>query len=779
MMPRLTRSGALALLAFLLLTLTPALAQQAGQLRLRNASSAAIFELYVSAAGSNSWSPDLLGADTLAPGRSQQFRTGVAGCLVDIRIVYDNGRTEERRGFNACTAPELAAAGAGADDAADVAGRGRGAGPGSAPVQERTRGLRLEPGASPPPTAAARPSPPPPAAAAAPAPAVRPLNRVRSEAPASAAAAPPPVYNLVLDGPGGPQAQVQRGRQTTATFYVGPPAAESRVVDAETGQAAPAPAFDTTRDTTLMVHFECGWCAGEKLQSKRITYSAANRRSDNAQFSFTAAADARATPGNPLRLHVYVTGGGENFRHLLVPVELVDQPGAPPSGPGTRSILSVAASTPAAAPDAPPPQDVLLQIMPGSTGFSLSIDVSDRFLAGATAADRAVLDQARKAPTPYRLGIPDNAVLRRLGDQVYTRLRALGMGDVDANGAPVLSQRNTPFLSADDFPAAVQSLCDLGNQIYTRLFYDTGSDRTLRQILPAIERTGRSGQPFILHVQSQNLFLPWQLLHPGGCQAENAGTQFWGVVWNVSSQPLEPERPGGSLPAAPSAGASSGIIFGKYDDQGATPQLEQIAAQVRRGAGAVNDALSRTMGNLGRPALTGPALLRQLEENRATATQVWTYTHADSGRRPGGPATNQRLIFGAADRFNVLPDNLDELYRRLALPSINGGNDETVVLTRRPLVVLLGCETGATPESPFSSQSLGGLFLKLGASGVVVTETPVWADATAEFGGKLAERLRAGASVPAALRELRAEWMGRRNPYGLVFTFYGHPEAKL
>ncbi len=755
-----------ALLALLLALVLAgqALAQGSVGFRLRNASGQVVEEIYVSAPGSNAWAADLLGTEVLRIGASLEVRA--AQCVVDIRIVFASGRSETRRAVNICEQRELALAPPATEDPRDVAGRGaasrslspaRPQAPGSAMATAPAPVMRDMPAPAAPPVVVVPPAPPG-AAPMPPRPGATPMIPPGAAQSAMPVARVQPVYNLVLDGLGGPAAQVERRRTTQARFFVGPPDAASRLLDANSRQAQPVARFDASQDTSLKVTFECSWCAGEPVQVGSVMWRAAAGRSDEAVFSFTPRPDAQPEPGVPLALHVYLSGLGESFRHLVVPVTLVDRvvPGVP-----------VAAAQPIQGGGAAPggmaeaTEDVQLRIISQTTGFLLQAAFSPRFLAGANEADRALLVAAQAAQF-YRMGISNADRLKEKAGQLYRRLRSLATGDASDPDAPVVNHA-TPFLNAADFGAVVGSLCDLGNDLYALLFRDDEADPALRGLLPAIERTAATGG-YSLQVQARGLYLPWQLLHPN-CGQANAQDGFWGMRFAVSSQPMERERPAGALGASPT-GPSAPLLFGRYSDASDTgPDAQQVLA----GATQMNDAITRVMGAAPQVARTRPAFLRQVEEQRADYRLIWTYTHADSGVLE---RASQRLIFGTNNA--VRPDDLNRIWR-----NVTNTAPEAVVLPRRPLVVLLGCETGASHLNPFSGESLAGMFLKLGAVGVVVTESKVWAPATVEFGTRLAERLQAGAQVPAALRELRAEWMQRGNPYGLLFTFYGHPQARL
>lgn len=87
------------------MSLLPGLAAAQGDpsFNLVNRSGQTINEVYVSAVTQPNWGRDLLGQDVLANGRSFPVRIAPsAGCQQDIRVVYADGRPEERRNVNTC-----------------------------------------------------------------------------------------------------------------------------------------------------------------------------------------------------------------------------------------------------------------------------------------------------------------------------------------------------------------------------------------------------------------------------------------------------------------------------------------------------------------------------------------------------------------------------------------------------------------------------------------------------------------------------------------------------
>ncbi len=61
-----------------------------------------VMEVYASLATDQNWGPDRLGADTVAPGAVYPIRLPEGDCMYDMRFVYQNGQSQERRGVNLC-----------------------------------------------------------------------------------------------------------------------------------------------------------------------------------------------------------------------------------------------------------------------------------------------------------------------------------------------------------------------------------------------------------------------------------------------------------------------------------------------------------------------------------------------------------------------------------------------------------------------------------------------------------------------------------------------------
>ncbi|MFC7737017.1 hypothetical protein ACFQX4_14450 [Roseomonas sp. GCM10028921] len=121
------RRGALVLALLLAASAAPALAQGGDpSFNLVNRSGTVIQELYVSSAQVQSWGGDLLGRDVLPSGRSFPVRLPQGQCVNDLRVVYEGGRSEERRGIDTCRLSEVVFG--------ETAGRSAGPGSGRGPA---------------------------------------------------------------------------------------------------------------------------------------------------------------------------------------------------------------------------------------------------------------------------------------------------------------------------------------------------------------------------------------------------------------------------------------------------------------------------------------------------------------------------------------------------------------------------------------------------------------------------------------------------------------------
>jgi hypothetical protein len=92
----------LALFALLIGLTAAGTAEAQNRFWLENQSGVTIREAYVSASRVDVWGPDILGASVLPAGQRVWVTPSFGDCILDVRVVYMDGRADERRNVNAC-----------------------------------------------------------------------------------------------------------------------------------------------------------------------------------------------------------------------------------------------------------------------------------------------------------------------------------------------------------------------------------------------------------------------------------------------------------------------------------------------------------------------------------------------------------------------------------------------------------------------------------------------------------------------------------------------------
>lgn len=96
------------LAALLALAALPAAAQENPSFNVVNRTGNPIKEVFASPAGVTNWGRNRLGTAAVAPGANAPIRLPADGnCVYDVRVVYGNGQSEERRSINTCSVDNL------------------------------------------------------------------------------------------------------------------------------------------------------------------------------------------------------------------------------------------------------------------------------------------------------------------------------------------------------------------------------------------------------------------------------------------------------------------------------------------------------------------------------------------------------------------------------------------------------------------------------------------------------------------------------------------------
>ena len=99
----------LAFVATLAALAVPAFAQPSNNpdFRLNNGGQQAINEIYVSSSADANWGQDRLGVNILPVGQSFRVVLPAGQCMNDIRVIWADGRNQERRQINTCTLTDV------------------------------------------------------------------------------------------------------------------------------------------------------------------------------------------------------------------------------------------------------------------------------------------------------------------------------------------------------------------------------------------------------------------------------------------------------------------------------------------------------------------------------------------------------------------------------------------------------------------------------------------------------------------------------------------------
>ncbi|MXP62387.1 hypothetical protein E0493_03345 [Roseomonas sp. M0104] len=87
--------------------LGPAAPPPEPRLELRNAGREPIVAAFVSPAGAGDWGMDQLDVHPLPPGRSFRLELPPGACRYDVKVLYADSASEERRGLDLCASPAV------------------------------------------------------------------------------------------------------------------------------------------------------------------------------------------------------------------------------------------------------------------------------------------------------------------------------------------------------------------------------------------------------------------------------------------------------------------------------------------------------------------------------------------------------------------------------------------------------------------------------------------------------------------------------------------------
>lgn len=285
-----------------------------------------------------------------------------------------------------------------------------------------------------------------------------------------------------------------------------------------------------------------------------------------------------------------------------------------------------------------------------------------------------------------------------------------------------------------------------GYYAFRKVFKDENAVRAIRQLLNASPNT-------TIEIQSEEFFLPWELLYDGDpdvVRYEN----FWGYRYVISRRIIKDITSHGiPLPEI--------IIF---DSPKVSLQTDDDLTYVKSQEEPFFTGLDRE-GKIYLSKLRSLDVKNPIEE-RKYFVQFCKMTEANISHFACHAYYDAQhphhSYIRLTDKFEIVIRDIETL---------------DFELFGFPLVFLNACESGY--NSPLQTINFVNLFLNAGARGVIATETDVSDDLAAEFSRLFYEKFLKGEEAGCCLLEARKAFLVNDNPIGLIYGLYGDPFIKL
>ncbi|WP_374244571.1 CHAT domain-containing protein [Zoogloea sp.] len=587
-------------------------------------------------------------------------------------------------------------------------------------------------------------------------------------APASAAV----YYNAAIDPQfTRPAAQpeipvVRAGVPTVLRFGMG-----ARWTTSDLPPVQPNPAIiESAVDVPLTVLLACSFCDAPRSFQGNLVYRPRDRESNAIEFPFVPSASK--TGEGRLEISVFDDRSGAEYDRIVLDVVVSNAAGLEPvQGKVALPSSGVLTNVPVA-----PSADVIIDVAADNTGGGVvTLRVTPLKPALQSALARHALDADGRWRT-FRTALIDQLDIERVTTQAYGEITALVLqGDFlralrrlgHGVALPKEVQEGTKGLTDKQRAEVARVFGMYGQNLYAALFEDGVDGKELAPVIAELERAARDApadRPLRLLVRSARVVLPWQYLHPpGSIDPEN----FWGMRFSLAATRVNTGRRELASPAPDSrtvaflkyaTATDDTIKYGYADRQ--IDQLKAFAAQP-----LVIDSRK--------------GLVTAFTDRRLEIAAVISFLHAASGRKlelegntvkVGEQASGPEIEFSPADAVDTgTLENLSSALRAYERPVLAGG----------PLVFLNACETGPSTVA-LPHVKLEDAMFKLGARGVIVTEVAVWVPFGHEFATRLLDRLGKGEPVGDAVTAVRREILkDRKNPFGLLYAYYGDPSLRL
>jgi hypothetical protein len=583
--------------------------------------------------------------------------------------------------------------------------------------------------------------------------------------PSGVARDPDPVYNAFFakaDAAKEPIKSLFPRQQHLMHFWIGPQASESDLV----GVKPNSEILNSRIPLNMRVVIACTFCESYRSSQFELTFDPALRQSNRIAFEFMPEALVTGAPvRSSIQVSVYEQATGTLYDRLNIPVTIAAT-GDSPRQPIFNRTLGDRRGAPSRE------QDLRITITEEQK-VGLMVTIHPLSARARTSIGPLVLDE-RGLPRSFRTGSLAKEI-GELGVTGFTRISAISVQGLlaqrlsRAGPIPVISPDSiqSGSLTPEEGQDVGQVVGNLGRNLY-RILFCKQEEYALCRAMRAIDQyDAPESDPLRIAIDSDDLPLPWQYLHPSGQPID--GEHFWGIRYVLSVKRVADGTP--ETIALPAVQKTPGrIVFARYalaTDPSVEPAMAQIEQLLKtplpRERLLVVRSRKQLMEDAFRPAHLEIAGVIAFLHARAGAAIAST----TEGLIVAPTAEGPQLEF--AEKDAVSSDQLTDLY----------GATTGRYFASGPLVILNACESGPSGVA-VQHTKMQDAFFRLGADGVIVTEVPVWIAMGHRMGTLLIDQLTKGASAEEALTFARRQLYRKdNNPLGLLYAYYGEPGLGL
>ena len=613
-----------------------------------------------------------------------------------------------------------------------------------------------------------------------------------------------PVYNAIYQKPlKDGKVYFTPGQPTSVRFYIGSPSLINAL--SPSGQVPDKRLQLSKGDIPLNILFICKVCTAGGYQSKALVYHSELLTSDTAEFDFTPGAELVAKTSGEIIVSFIVEGAGFIYDQIPLTMYADTVKSIEVAAPGlaTPSLLVGNEPTPSAA--APPPNISIIKSVAPPTDYGNSLADFKPVDKKARAADLVVsliLDHSTNH-IKVQFTVENEDLKSKLASylvdgksEIFDRDYSAAQLEVQAENVAIASQlivdsKNRALLgllqSGKKGQAALQVLEGIdvkldpdqqsmvlekfrneGDYLYTELFYDpSDSDLAhMADILESFRLSQTAKRPLRILIVASDLVFPWQFLHRIDTSSVD---DFWGYKYELITIPVSDKAFPGRGDAHLSLNNTLGSVFATYtaaDD--APPSEYSVSAyalqQMQHFSGRI-PVQNADFHN----AKSSSDFVDSLTSFANHLQYLMVYSHGANGYDIDASghiqidALGLRLLFSATPGDFVTPQKIDQIRKGASR-----------FLTDEPIVFLNTCNSGnASVFLSYGALTFPIAFIRLGASGVIATEAPMWDTFAYRFGNDLIDSIAGGDPLSLALFNVRRKYLDSGNPLGLFYSYYG------